>query len=149
MAPVGDLKLGDLMAIVAGSLKPGAVEARNKKGVFKAEKLEQLAKELRQGNKQILGHCQDHLDQIGRQDQGAERLLALTRGNPLTLCHTFRRQAIWTWDSLRQAKQVSCQIGEESLTDFNLLRIRLRHPNEVFTQSFTKPAESRTGADWE
>ena len=67
----------------------------------------------------------------------------------MTLCDTFRRQAIWTWDSLRQARQVSCQIGEESLTDFNLLRLRLRHPDEIFIRSFTKPAESRTGADWE
>ena len=66
-----------------------------------------------------------------------------------TLCDTFRRQAIWTWDSLRQARTASCQLGEESLTDFNLLRIRTRHPHEVFTQTFTKPQEAKTGADWE
>lgn len=69
--------------------------------------------------------------------------------NPKTLCDTFRRQAIWTWDSLRQARMASCQLGEESLTDFNLLRIRVRHPREVFTQTFTKPQEAKTGADWE
>ena len=67
----------------------------------------------------------------------------------MTLCDTFRRQAIWTWDSLRQARDASCQIGEESLTDFNLLRIRVRHPHEVFTHTFTKPQEAKTGADWE
>ena len=44
--------------------------------------------------------------------------------NQKSLCDTFRRQAIWTWDSLRQARTASCQLGEESLTDFNLLRIR-------------------------
>lgn len=67
----------------------------------------------------------------------------------MTLCDTFRRQAFWTWDSLRQARSVSCQLGEESLTDFNLLRIRKRHPREVFTHTFTKPQEAKTGADWE
>jgi hypothetical protein len=66
-----------------------------------------------------------------------------------SLCDTFRRQATWTWDSLRQARTASCQLGEESLTDFNLLRIRTRHPHEVFTQTFTKPQEAKTGADWE
>ena len=66
-----------------------------------------------------------------------------------TLCDTFRRQATWTWDSLRQARTASCQLGEESLTDFNLLRIRTRHPHEVFTQTFTKPQEAKAGADWE
>lgn len=41
------------------------------------------------------------------------------------------------------------QLGEESLTDFNLLKIRTRHQNEVFTKTFTKPEEAGTGADWE
>jgi len=50
---------------------------------------------------------------------------------------------------LRQARTASCQLGEESLTDFNLLRIRTRHPHEVFTRTFTKPQEAKTGADWE
>ena len=51
--PVGDLKLGELMAIMAGLSKPAAVEAKNKKGVFKAERLAQLAKELREGRSQL------------------------------------------------------------------------------------------------
>jgi hypothetical protein len=67
----------------------------------------------------------------------------------VTLCETFRRQAFWTWEALRQARRASCRIGEESLTDFNLLRIRTRHSQEVFTHTFTKPAEATTGADWE
>jgi hypothetical protein len=66
-----------------------------------------------------------------------------------TLCDTFRSQATWTWNALRQARAASCQLGEESLTDFNLLKIRTRHPNEVFTRTFTKPREAKTGADWE
>lgn len=41
------------------------------------------------------------------------------------------------------------QLGEESLTDFNLLEIRTRHPKEVVTKTFTKPQEAGTGADWE
>ena len=42
-----------MFAMVAGTLKPDTVEARNKKRVFKAEKLEQLADELLEGNRQI------------------------------------------------------------------------------------------------
>lgn len=41
------------------------------------------------------------------------------------------------------------QLGEESLTDFNLLEICTRHPNEVVTKTFTKRQEAATGADWE
>ncbi|MGH9427900.1 MAG: DUF6615 family protein [Terriglobia bacterium] len=67
----------------------------------------------------------------------------------MTLCDTFRNQAFWSWDSLRRARSASTQLGEESLTDFNLLEIRTRHPNEVITKTFTKPKEAGTGADWE
>lgn len=67
----------------------------------------------------------------------------------MTLCETFRNQAFWTWDSLRRARSAEMRLGEESLTDFNLLEICTRHPNEVVTKVFTKPEEAGTGADWE
>lgn len=67
----------------------------------------------------------------------------------MTLCDTFRHQAFWTWDSLSKARSASTLLGEESLTDFNLLEIRTRHPREVATITFTKPKEAETGADWE
>lgn len=67
----------------------------------------------------------------------------------MSLCDTFRRQAFWTWDSLGRARSVNATLGEESLTDFNLLEIRTRHVHEVFTKTFTKRDEAKTGADWE
>lgn len=67
----------------------------------------------------------------------------------LPLCETFRRQAFWTWDQLSKARSVNTRLGEESLTDFNLLEIKLRHGQEVITRTFTKREESTVGADWE
>jgi hypothetical protein len=66
-----------------------------------------------------------------------------------TLCETFRRQAFWTWDQLGRAQQFNAHLGEESLTDFNLLEIRSRHGREVITKTFSKREESVIGSDWE
>jgi len=65
------------------------------------------------------------------------------------LCETFRRQAFWTWDQLGRARRINAHLGEESLTDFNLLEIRSRHSQEVITKTFTKAEEGVIGADWE
>ncbi len=67
----------------------------------------------------------------------------------MTLCETFRRQAFWTWEQLGRARQLHAHLGEESLTDFNLLEIRSRHSREVVTRTFSKRDESVIGADWE
>ena len=40
-------------------------------------------------------------------------------------------------------------LGEEGLTDRNLLELRVRHSDQVYIHKFTRAAESRTGADWE
>ena len=39
--------------------------------------------------------------------------------------------------------------GEETITEMSLLEIRRRHPESVSVSSFSKPAEARSGADWE
>lgn len=67
----------------------------------------------------------------------------------MSLCDTFRSQAFWTWGKLSKARLIKCQLGEESITDMNLLEIRSRHPKEITVQTFTKPKEAETGADWE
>jgi len=51
--PEGQMKLGDLMMILTGYDKPKAVEAKNKNRVFKAAKLEQLAKDLDEGGTKL------------------------------------------------------------------------------------------------
>ena len=66
-----------------------------------------------------------------------------------TLCETMKECSSWTWNRLREASEIKIHLGEESLTDFNLLKIRLLHNREVFTSTFSKLAESREGADWE
>jgi hypothetical protein len=66
-----------------------------------------------------------------------------------TLCDTFRALAAKTHDHLALAESVSHQPLEETLTDINILQLKLRHPNEVYSQLFNKRRESTTGADWE
>lgn len=66
-----------------------------------------------------------------------------------TLCETFRQQAFWTWRQLSNAHQYRAHLGEESLTDFNLLKIISHHSNVIETTTFNKPQEGENGADWE
>lgn len=70
-------------------------------------------------------------------------------GFNMNLCKTFQRRAISTWNLLRKARVSRLQLGEETITDINLLEIQYKHPHEVILYKFTKPQESRTGADWE
>lgn len=62
-----------------------------------------------------------------------------------TLGHLARR----TWKLLAQGRANAIQLGEETLTDLNLLHLKAGHPHEVRTHIFKKHAERRTGADWE
>jgi hypothetical protein len=66
-----------------------------------------------------------------------------------TLCDTFRSRALWTWDTLAKGRSVDCQIGEETLTDLNILELKTRHSSEIYSRTFTKPEEGLNGADWE
>src|ERR1700674_228364 len=67
-----------------------------------------------------------------------------------SLCATFCQSAIWTWNCLKYARQTGIQLGEESLTDLNLLNIQICHPSEVRTKKFSRNTEGKvTGADWE
>lgn len=66
-----------------------------------------------------------------------------------TLCDTFRSRALWTWDTLARGRSVDCQIGEETLTDLNILELKTRHSSEIYSRTFTKHEEGWNGADWE
>jgi hypothetical protein len=64
------------------------------------------------------------------------------------LCTTFRNLAFSTWNIIQRAKSVSANLGEETITDINLLNLKLNHPKEIIT-AFNKKAEAKNGADWE
>ena len=67
----------------------------------------------------------------------------------MTLCKTFKRRSLSTWNLLSKGRRIGTQLLEETLTDINLLELKLSHPSEVITTTFTKPKEGTTGADWE
>lgn len=67
----------------------------------------------------------------------------------MTVCETFRQLSFGTWTHLGRARRIEHQPGEETLTDINVLELKDRHPDEVFTKTFTKPQEGVNGADWE
>lgn len=73
----------------------------------------------------------------------------LTRLNKPYICPSFIYQSIKTWNWIKSGNISGITLSEESLTDFNLLELTLRHPNNIKTQKFTKNQESKTGADWE
>lgn len=66
-----------------------------------------------------------------------------------TLCETFRSLAFQTHDQLAKARSVGHQPLEETFTDINILELKIRHPGEIYSHTFTKPQEGINGADWE
>lgn len=65
------------------------------------------------------------------------------------ICNTFKRLALDTWDKIAESRQANFQLKEETFTDINMLELKLRHPRQVKTTVFSKPAEGKNGADWE
>lgn len=65
------------------------------------------------------------------------------------ICRTFQRLARNTWFSIAKSRRANFQLKEETLTDFNILKLKLLHSRQVTTTVFSKPAEGRCGADWE
>ena len=67
----------------------------------------------------------------------------------MTLCDDFIRQSRATWGLIRKSTNVNISIGEETITDLNLLQICDRHPNEILTVKCNKHLEGLIGSDWE
>lgn len=67
----------------------------------------------------------------------------------MTLCNTFKRLALDTWDEMQKSRKVNFQLKEETFTDINMLELKIRHSNQVKTKVFTKRQEGINGADWE
>jgi hypothetical protein len=65
------------------------------------------------------------------------------------LCKNTQRIASWTWATLRTARKHESKIGEESITDFLVLELKKRANGSYYINSFTRPKERVTGADWE
>jgi hypothetical protein len=59
-------------------------------------------------------------------------------------------QSAWTYNTLAQAEALSMTVGEETLTDINLLNIAVStNPAHCQVRQESKQSESESGADWE
>lgn len=66
-----------------------------------------------------------------------------------TLCIATLKSSRWIWNSLRAARALDIQLGEESITDFFLMNLRRWAPPPLKIKTFTKHEEATTGGDWE
>jgi len=67
----------------------------------------------------------------------------------MTICETFKKTAIKTWFRLSDTKEAGLSLGEETITDINLLKISLAKHKEIQVYKFNKGEEGENGADWE
>ena len=68
--------------------------------------------------------------------------------NHLSLCQALDLLSEGTWMELQQGAQTSQYLGEESVTDYNLMRLAASVPS-VVVEKHTKRREFKSGADWE
>lgn len=54
-----------------------------------------------------------------------------------------------TWQRLREASEYSQAMGEESITEYNLLELKKKASSAIRLRSISKMEESRIGFDWE
>jgi hypothetical protein len=73
----------------------------------------------------------------------------MSKSASTSICNTFIRLAMDTWDTISESRIVNHQLKEETLTDINMLALKRRHGATVRTRVFTKTQEGRNGADWE
>lgn len=64
-------------------------------------------------------------------------------------CQHFQQLAIDTWKNITDSRLASMPLKEESITDFNMLHLKLAIPHRVTIQTFTRKEEGINGADWE
>ena len=53
----------------------------------------------------------------------------------------------WVWNRLREARKYKIQLGEESVTDFLMLKLNMLDNQYLSVKSFNKHEESKNGAD--
>ncbi|WP_343619655.1 DUF6615 family protein [Acinetobacter proteolyticus] len=66
----------------------------------------------------------------------------------MSLEDIFKRNSAWVWNSLREARKLDIQLGEESITDFLILNLKKTAGKNIKIQSFTRNEEALNGADW-
>lgn len=59
------------------------------------------------------------------------------------------KQAVWTWEQIRQGTVTGIKFSEETITDVNLQELQRSHPQEIRTRKCSRHVESINGADWE
>lgn len=67
----------------------------------------------------------------------------------MSLCQTYRDLSFQTWRLMEKARSVSHQPLEETITDNNIIELKLRHTHEVITTTYNRTQEASTGADWQ
>lgn len=67
----------------------------------------------------------------------------------MTLCSIFRQISLDTWYLIKKSRIADYQLKEETITDYNMLSLKLSHSKHVKTRVFTKHVEGKNGADWE
>jgi len=67
----------------------------------------------------------------------------------MSLCQTFRQLSFNTWSFLEKARRISHQPLEETVTDNNIVELKLKHTHEVLTKTYNRLQEAVTGADWQ
>jgi hypothetical protein len=60
-----------------------------------------------------------------------------------TLCDVFRYQALLTWNRLSVDQWTGIHLGEESITDFNLLELQGQRPYDIITDKYSKKKEAK------
>lgn len=59
------------------------------------------------------------------------------------------KNSAWTWDKLRESRQLGFQIGEESVTDLIILNMKKWGAGKLVVETFTSHQEFTNGSDWE
>ncbi len=59
------------------------------------------------------------------------------------------KNSAWTWNRLREARNLEFQIGEESITDFIVLNMKKWGAGKFAVETFTRHKEALNGSDWE
>lgn len=59
------------------------------------------------------------------------------------------KSSSWTWSTLRNARKLDFQIGEESITDLLILNMKKWGKGTVDIKTFTRPQEGKNGSDWQ
>jgi hypothetical protein len=66
-----------------------------------------------------------------------------------TLCEDFEGISVGTWNLLEHAwNNNDYRVSEETITDINLLELKIRQPISVFTKKYSRKEEAINGADW-